>query len=47
VGRLYADLLNRPTAPPAGAVAAWAGSTLDLLGLEVAFAASDEFQANG
>src|SRR5207248_5579006 len=37
------NLLRRPTAPTAGEVAGWVNSGLDVLGIEVAFAASAEY----
>jgi hypothetical protein len=46
VSRLYVHLLNR-TAPADADVSGWVGTGLDLLSIEVFFAASPEFQANG
>lgn len=44
VVNLYADLLKRSAAPTAGEVAGWVNSGLDLISLQVAFAASLEYR---
>ena len=45
VRRYYADLLHRGAS--AAEVNGWVSMPLDLLSIEVQFAASGEFQANG
>jgi hypothetical protein len=47
VTQLYGTLLDRPTAPPASAVAGWVNSGLDILAIEVVFASSAEYFQNG
>ena len=47
VRRFYARLLNRPTPPLPAEVDGWVNMALDLLRIEIQFAGSAEFQANG
>jgi hypothetical protein len=44
---LAPNLLHRSAAPSAGELAAWAAMGMDLLSIEVAFAGTGEFYANG
>jgi hypothetical protein len=44
---LSPNLLHRSAAPPAADLAAWSNTGLDLLSIEVAFAGTGEFYANG
>jgi parallel beta-helix repeat protein len=47
VGGTLPDLLHRSTAPAMSAVNGWVNSGLDVLSIEAALAASDEFFSNG
>ena len=47
VTTFYSSLLDRTALPSSTEVAGWASSSLDLLSIEVAFASSSEYFANG